>query len=251
MAEVLPKLRVDNSFTKKDEEAIMSDPRRRERVIKFLDLMEKKKTEVYHRFLDIIENHFPHIFLMITDDWKEEDSIHTMDEPIASHACLDDDWSGIHNARPFLIKEVDAVNIIQYMRSHDAIDDEEMALVQKEKDRYKRTEAFLDILEMKPHAFNDIFMDALGETYPHVYLAMSGDKDILDDDDDDDLYDPIHPIITTHQLALHGVLNMKGFALMSSSEFEYTEYTDYYRAIACVDVHMSRITECPRCQGLA
>lgn len=176
---VLPELRADDSFSKKDEESISADPRRRERVIKFLDILEKKKTEVYKRFLDILEHHFPHIFLMLTD-WDQDEGADNTDDPLASYAHLDDDWSILHQARPYLIKEIDAGNLLDYLKSHEVLDEDEIRLVQDEKDRYKRTEAFLDVLEMKPQAYYDIFLDSLGEVYPHVYLAM------IDDDHDDD-----------------------------------------------------------------
>lgn len=102
----------------------------------------------------------------------------------ASQAQLEDDWSILHQARPFLIREIDASKILPIMRSEDVIDDQEMALVQGVKEKQQRTEALLDILEMKPQAVYDIFLNALGDVYPHVYLAMTGDYDPLDDDDD-------------------------------------------------------------------
>jgi len=69
--QILPQLRSANLFTKKDEQIIMSDTRRRERVIRFLDLLEKKKTDVYEKFQDILGDVYPQLLLSLTD-WEDE-----------------------------------------------------------------------------------------------------------------------------------------------------------------------------------
>ena len=56
-------------ITKNDEADIMKDSRRRERVIRFLDLLEKKKTEVYDRFQDVLGDYYPQLLLLL-NDWE-------------------------------------------------------------------------------------------------------------------------------------------------------------------------------------
>ncbi len=49
----------------------MSDPRRRERASRFLDILEKKKTESYECFLEVLEEYYPHLYLSLID-WEED-----------------------------------------------------------------------------------------------------------------------------------------------------------------------------------
>lgn len=177
---ILGSMRQDNHFSEKDEELILHDSRRRERVIRFLDVLEKKKSEVYHSFLEVLGDLYPHLYLSLSD-WEDESDL-----PVASAAHLDDDWSTLQRARPYLIKEIDAIKILPYLRSHGVITAKEETSIVREKDQYRRTEAFLDILELYPPGAYDTFVDACGEVYPHVYLALTGDGD-NDYDDDDDL----------------------------------------------------------------
>ena len=48
--------------------------------------------------------------------------------------------------------------------------------------RHVRTEAFLDILELKSPTVYDDLLEAISEMYPHIYLNITNP---LDDDDDD------------------------------------------------------------------
>lgn len=77
---VLPPLRADGSFSEKDEEAITGDPRRREQVVTLLNILEKKKTEVYQKFVEILEEEYPHLYLQLTD-WENNDDI---EQPIGA-----------------------------------------------------------------------------------------------------------------------------------------------------------------------
>ncbi len=102
----------------------------------------------------------------------------------ASNAQLDDDWSLLQRARGYLIGEIDAANILPYMRKHDVITEKEQMTILKEKDSPRRTEVFLDMLELYPPSAFDTFVEACGEVYPHVYLVLTGDKDDEDFSDD-------------------------------------------------------------------
>ncbi len=44
----------------------------------------------------------------------------------------------------------------------------------------QRTEVLIDILELKPSGCYEVFLEAVGEIYPHIYLMLT-------DHDDDDL----------------------------------------------------------------
>lgn len=69
---VLPLLKKPGMFTSEDETKILADPRRRERVIMFLNMLERKSSETYEAFCEILEDHFPHLFLLLTD-WDQDD----------------------------------------------------------------------------------------------------------------------------------------------------------------------------------
>ena len=55
-----------------DERQIMTDPRRRERIMVFLTLLEHKSSETYEAFCEILEERFPHLFLLLSD-WDDDD----------------------------------------------------------------------------------------------------------------------------------------------------------------------------------
>ena len=57
---------------------------------------------------------------------------------------------------------------------------EEEDLIMKTKDPERRTEAFLDIIELKSGTAHEVFIEALGEVYPHIFLMLTdgpGDDD--------------------------------------------------------------------------
>ena len=57
--------------------------------------------------------------------------------------------------------------------------DEEDLIVQT-KDTERRTEAFLDIIELKTGTAHEAFIETLGEVYPHIFLMLTdgpGDDD--------------------------------------------------------------------------
>lgn len=179
VTQILPPLRSANMFTKKDEQFILSDNRRRERVIRFLDLLEKKKTEVYEKFQEILGDVYPQLLLSLTD-WEDEG-----DGPLPCNAQLDDDWTMLQRARQYLIHEIDAAQIVKYMRDHNALSEDEIRTIMAEPNVQTRTEVFLDMLELHKPEDYDTFVEAVGETYPHVYLTLTGEADDRSDDDED------------------------------------------------------------------
>lgn len=82
---VLPLLKKPGMFTSEDETKILADPRRRERVILFLNMLEKKSTETYEAFCEILEDHFPHLFLLLTE-WDVDD-VSGDAAGMAAHTC--------------------------------------------------------------------------------------------------------------------------------------------------------------------
>ena len=53
--------------------------------------------------------------------------------------------------------------------------------VMREDVRERRTEALMDIIELKSPEVYDVLQNAIGDVYPHVYMALIGDA--CDDDD--------------------------------------------------------------------
>jgi len=178
---VLIPLRQEGLFTDKEEDAIMGDTRRREQVVSFLNILEKKKTETYQKFVEILEEEYPHLYLQLTD-W--ENDADDLGEPLASGSHLDDEWSELHRVRAYLVKEIDAADVMSYLRKpgKECISESEEKSILRENDREKRTEALMDIIELKNPEVYDVLQNAIGDVYPHVYMALIGDA--CDDDDD-------------------------------------------------------------------
>lgn len=65
---------------------ILSDPRRRQRAAKLLDIIEQKKTNTYKTFLEAIEDQYPHIYLALVD-WEDGDDDLLPDEVEAGSPC--------------------------------------------------------------------------------------------------------------------------------------------------------------------
>ena len=76
---ILIPLREEGLFTDMDEADIHRDTRRREQVVSFLNILEKKKTEVYQKFVEILEEEYPHLYLQLTD-WENDGD--DLDEPL-------------------------------------------------------------------------------------------------------------------------------------------------------------------------
>lgn len=173
---VLPLIKKPGMFSDDDERKILSEPRRRERVVQFLDMMEKKTTDTYQAFCDILEELYPHLFLTLTD-WDKDDQD---DSDALNRDKVTDEWGPLHRSRDYLIGEIDAAKIASFMRQRDVLTPEQERAILNDDDEERRTETFLDILEMKPpKAFED-FLEIVGEIYPHVYLELTGSGGVDD-----------------------------------------------------------------------
>jgi len=169
VAQILPSLRRPDMFNQDDENKILSDPRRRERVIIFLNILEKKSPETYQAFCDVIGARFPHLFLLLSS-WDDDDYI---SGPLASEARLDDEWAVIHRNRDYLISQIDAAKIATALRSKNVLTEDQQQQIINDPSTTRRTETFLDFLEMKPPGTYALFLEAVSEIYPHVYLALT------------------------------------------------------------------------------
>jgi len=81
---VLPPLRAANYFTDEEEQMILADPRRRDRVALFLDMVTKKGTDTFKAFSDILADQSPHLFLIMSE-WDKEDSFDSLASSGTSH----------------------------------------------------------------------------------------------------------------------------------------------------------------------
>jgi len=175
---VLPLLKRPDMYTPEDEKKIMSDPRRRERMILFLTIMERKSCETYQAFCEILESRFPHLFLLLSD-W-DDDGDNGHNTGYSNNARVDDEWASLHRSRDYLISQIDAAKIAPTLRSKQVLTAEQEQMILNDEKVTRRTETFLDFLEMKPPGTYATFLEVVGEIYPHVYLALT------DDGDDDD-----------------------------------------------------------------
>ena len=71
---ILPALRQAGAFSDADEAAVMAPPQRRRRAVALLDIVEKKRSEEYAVFLEALSQHYPHLYLTLTD-WDDEDDV--------------------------------------------------------------------------------------------------------------------------------------------------------------------------------
>jgi hypothetical protein len=177
--QVLPLLKRPEMYTQEDEAKIMSDPRRRERMMLFLTIMERKSCETYQAFCEILEARFPHLFLLLSD-WDDDDSLPNKFTGTGSDARVDDEWAMLHRYRPYLISQIDAAKIATSLRDKNVLTVEQEQLILNDPEVTRRTETFLDFLEMKPPGTYPVFVEAVGEIYPHVYLTL-----ITDGNDDE------------------------------------------------------------------
>jgi len=171
VAQVLPQLKRPDMYTQDDENKILSDPRRRERVVLFLNILEKKSPETFQAFCDILSERFPHLFLLLSD-WDDEDF---SGGRLANHAGLDDEWAILHRNREYLISQIDSSKLIPLMKSKHVLTEDQERQITNDANRARRTETFLDFLEMKPPGTYAAFLEAVGEIYPHVYLELTNE----------------------------------------------------------------------------
>jgi len=77
---ILPPLRAAKYFTDEEEQMILNDPRRRDRVALFLDMVATKGTETFKAFSDVLADQSPHLFLIMSE-WDKEDTFDSIDPP--------------------------------------------------------------------------------------------------------------------------------------------------------------------------
>lgn len=88
---------------------------------------------------------------------------------------LEDEWETLHRCREYLISEIDAAKVVSYLREKQVLTVDQERTILGETVKEQRTEIFLDMLEMTPPESYAVFLEAVGEVYPHVYLELSGD----------------------------------------------------------------------------
>ena len=74
---VLPSLRAADHFTDEEVQMILADPRRRDRVALFLDMVIKKGTDTFKAFSDVLADQSPHLYLIMSE-WDKEDSFDSL-----------------------------------------------------------------------------------------------------------------------------------------------------------------------------
>jgi len=171
VTQVLPFLKRPGMFTAEDEATILADPRRREQIEIFIKLLETKSDETFQMFCEVLAEKFPHLYLMMSD-W-EDDSMTGV--PLACDARLHDEWDVLHRHRDYLISQLDAAKFVAPLRAQQVLSAEQERQIVNEPNCERRTEIFLDMLEMKPPAAYDKFLELMGEMYPHIYLALTSD----------------------------------------------------------------------------
>jgi antitoxin component of MazEF toxin-antitoxin module len=174
---VLPRLRAANLFTADEERLILADPRRRERAVQFLAILEKKTSETFKAFCNELEEQSPHLYLVLSD-WDKEDSLGS--QWPAAKPTYDDDWSAVNRCRQYLLTQIDGAKIVPLLRAELLTPGQRQEIL-SDPVRERRTEMLLEMLEMKSEAVHHMFVEAVGELYPHVYLELTGKGDGDDD----------------------------------------------------------------------
>ena len=59
-------------LSKRQEQKILLEPRRRVQVEKFLDMLERKSDDTYQIFLGIMETENPHLHLVLSEDADDD-----------------------------------------------------------------------------------------------------------------------------------------------------------------------------------
>jgi len=90
-----------------------------------------------------------------------------------------DEWSAISRCRQYILSQVDAANIVPLLLG-DSLTSSQRSEILNDPVRERRTETLLEMLETKPNSVHHMFIEAIGELYPHVYLELTGKGD--DDD---------------------------------------------------------------------
>lgn len=180
---VLPSLRAAKYFTVEEEQEILSDPRRRDRVALFLDMIAKKGTDTFKAFSDVLADQSPHLYLTMSE-WDKEDHFDS-GGPSGSkskkrQARADDEWSTLNRHRSTLLAQVDGAKLVPLLSSKFLSPAQQSAIL-SEPVPERRTAMLLDRLETNSTDAYNAFVEAVGELYPHIYLVITGSGQ--DDDD--------------------------------------------------------------------
>lgn len=170
---ILPTMMGERAFDSKDYAFITGDSRKSQQTARMLDVLEKKPATSYEIFLEVLEEHYPHVYLTLIDWEQDEDNLES------EH--LQDEWAIIRKTRKFLAEEIDASEIMPMLRARNLLDTVDEDAIRSEPSKDRRTECLLDVLETKENAYEE-FIDVLSEVYPHIYLMLT-DTDELNLDD--------------------------------------------------------------------
>jgi len=88
---ILPALRAAKYFTVEEEQTILADPRRRDRVALFLDMVAKKGTETFKAFSNVLADQSPHLYLTMSE-WDKEDHFDS-GGPSLSGSCTSNNFT--------------------------------------------------------------------------------------------------------------------------------------------------------------
>lgn len=94
---------------------------------------------------------------------------------------FDEEWAALQRIRRYLIDEIDIGSLLDEIRRQNIIDENEKKFLSAIPDKAIRTEAYLDILETKNPEVYDQFLEIIADSYPHVYLTVTGQ---IEDEDD-------------------------------------------------------------------
>ena len=90
---------------------------------------------------------------------------------------LDDHWSSMHKYRDYLISQIDAGNISAHLRQQNVLTGDQERAILGCSTAERRTETFLDVLELKPPEAYKTFLESISDIYPHVYLELTTEGD--------------------------------------------------------------------------
>lgn len=165
-----------------DEDKIINDPRRRQRIAVFLGLLEEKSSETFQVFVEALAEHYPHIYLKLTD-WEEDDLGYqggANDVDMLNHDK--DEWSQVRFYRDYLVKELNCDKILALIEEKEILGEMELRQIRSVKNRQRRCETFLEIIETKESLAYEVFLDAVSQLHPNIYLILTGNKEEDEDD---------------------------------------------------------------------
>ena len=94
---------------------------------------------------------------------------------------LGDSWGVLESHREYILTEIDAAHIVPTLLDQHVLTHAQAQHILSDPDPRRRTETFLDILELNPPAAFQLFLESISDMYPHVYLELAGDGDEAED----------------------------------------------------------------------